>query len=921
MKKKNNYIIYVIALTLFSTSSCQINEYFGIPRQGHRITFKTATSYKNAATTKTVYSGDGDYEGEILVRERIDWVSGDEIRIWSDKASLPDGSANWADYIVTPTSNSGANSYATVSNKAANGLVWGEGTHEFYSLYPSPASGGESASVDGKTISAFIPPTQTYTIRDGKLMPDMDYAYMYAALRTEASSSVALSFKPMFTAFEITVDSADDATMTLTSFELSSSSSGLSGSFTATLTADTDGPSSTASYSVGETGNSVRLVFDGGLIIKKGEAKSFTVFTLPIDASDLTIRFTTSKGEEKTLALNLSDGNPVVFSGGKKYRITSLGIPGSWSYSMENIPSITLSTNAEKVYGGDRDITVVSRRTRGSTALPFPWRAQAQVDGNWIEANDPRWPDWLSLSAYSGDGNNNIIRVHVGPNVVQKFPLGGIGAGIAEELSLFTEHGTRSSPFDLSRHDIYGASNSGNLSTTANCYIIGAPGWYMFPLVYGNAIKNGVDNTRAYRPLVTSSLAMSSFVGADGNAITSPYILQDSGLSLSGEYDACIVWEDVMPGYGIIDPESVEIVDSPDGAGLSCPYLRFHISSDDIKPGNVVLALRDKGNGDKILWNWHIWITRNYSNELQTSSVVYRPGTASTASLQFMNVNLGWTPPISYEALQTTGRSIRLRFIQDAPGTAYKMPNVTQQAYNGTVYQGLEWGGTYYQWGRKDPFLPARGYIDGNANVNRCSSSPAGYTITSGTSGVPQSSHSGSMESLYRSFIREPYRMFRSDHQIGALNAWDADNTQFVSDSPVLKTVYDPCPPGFTVPRFRAFTGFTFDGGNATAPSEIYGDFVEAVSVQQGYPCGWMFTSSGTTSNKTVYVPIVGMRNYNGTIVSIGDRGYYWTSGRYDKTNPVSVYSESGFFTRTRVDPLYNVPSGHAMSVRPVREQ
>ncbi len=920
MKKNNTYFYYAaFVLTLFTATSCQISEIFSHSKQGDSVIFKTATTYLNGIATKTVYSGDGTFEGETLVRERIDWVSGDEIRIWSDKASLPDGSADWADYIITPTSNAGAISYASVSNKAANGLVWGEGVHEFFSLYPSPASGAASSSISGKTVSSYIPSVQTYTIRDGKLMPDMDYAYMYAALRTDASSSVVLSFKPMFTAFEFTIESADDATMTLTSFELSSSSVGLSGSFSATLAASTDGPSSTASYSLGETDNRVRLVFDGGLVIKKGEAKSFTVFTLPIEASDLTIRFTTSKGEVKTLALNLSDGTPVAFSGGRKHRITSLGIPGSWSYSMENIPSITLSTNAEKVYGGEREITVVSRRMRGSTSLPFPWKAQAQVEGTWIEANDPRWPAWLSLSAYSGDGNSNTIRVHIGPNDVQKFPLGGIGAGIAGELSLQTEVGSENAPFDLSRHDIYGALNSGNRATTANCYVIGAPGWYMLPLVYGNAIKNGSDNTMAYRPLVSSPLAMSSFVGADGNAITSPYILQDSGLSLSGQYDACIVWEDVMPGYGIIDPESVEIVDSPSGAGLPCSYIRFHIPSADIKPGNVVLALRDRGNGNKILWNWHIWITRNYSNELQTSPVVYRPTATSTSSLQFMNVNLGWTPPISYEAIVTTSRSIRLRFIQDAPGTASRTPSVTQQAYNGTAYQGNEWCGTYYQWGRKDPFLSARGFIDGDANVNRSSSSPAGYTITSGQTGVLQNNHSGTLESLYRSFTREPYRMFRNDDLIGALNAWDADNTQYAADSPVIKTVYDPCPPGFTVPRFRAFTGFTSDGTNATSQADIYGDYVEATS---GYPAGWRFTTSGTQSNKTVFFPMSGMRNYaGGRIVSIGERGYYWTTGRYDKTNPVAPYAESGFFTKSRVDPLYNVPWSHAMSIRPVREQ
>lgn len=917
--KKNTLLIITASLCFLLLSSCGVEDLTQPAGSGDRVVFKTGITYENGIATRTVYSGDGDYVGETLVRERINWVSGDEIRIWSDKAHLPDGSANWADYVVTPTSNANANSYASVANKGANGLVWGEGTHEFYSLYPSPASASGASSINGKTVSVSIPSLQSYTVQDGKLMPDMDYAYMYAALRTEVSSSVTLSFKPMFTAFEFTVDSADDPTMTLTSFELISSSSELSGSFNATLTANADSPSSTASYSLGETTKSVRLDFTGGLTIRKGEPKSFTVFTLPIDVTDLKIRFTNNRGEVKSLSLNLADGTPVAFTGCKKYRITSLGVPGTWTYSIDQIPNITLRTDNEKVYGGNRDITVVSQRKRGTTAEPFPWRAQARVNGVWVEAGDPNWPDWLSLSAYSGDGDNNTVTVHIGPNEIQKAPLGGLGASIAETMSSKPEVGSESAPYDLSVHNIYGNTNTGSRSTTANSYVVGNPGWYMFPLVYGNAIKNGSNNTQSYRPGINAPMVMSSFVGADGNAITSPYILQDAGLSLSGEYDACVVWEDVMPGYGIVSPESVKIVNSPSGAGLSCPYICFYIAPEDIKPGNVVLALRDKGNGNKILWSWHIWLIMTDSVDVQTSNVVFRPTSTTTASLSLMNVNLGWAPPISYEPLTTTQRTNQLRFVQDTPGTASRTMSVTQQAYAGAAYEGKEWNGTFYQWGRKDPFLSGRGYSSGEENYNKCGSSPSGYTITSGVSYVPQSRHSGTIENLYSTFSLNPTVMYRNDDLVDALNAWDADNTQFATDSPVLKTIYDPCPPGFSVPRFRAFTGFTVDGTNATSSSEIYGDYID-MNLSTGYPCGWMFTATANQSNKTIFFPISGMRIYNGNITSTGERGYYWTSARYDKTNPQASYSESGFFSTSRVDPLYNAPAGHAMSIRPVRE-
>jgi len=176
------------------------------------------------------------------------------------------------------------------------------------------------------------------------------------------------------------------------------------------------------------------------------------------------------------------------------------------------------------------------------------------------------------------------------------------------------------------------------------------------------------------------------------------------------------------------------------------------------------------------------------------------------------------------------------------------------------------------------------------------------------------------MGSLYSAFILEPYRMLRCDSFLGALNAWDADNADFASDSRVVKTVYDPCPPGFCVPRLNSFTGFTLSGSNSSSGSEILGDFIEADNAT-GRPAGWLFSSSGTNADKTLFFGLTGMRSgFSGAAVSLGDRGYYWTAGRFEN-NANLAYAESGYMTRPRVDPKYNVPYSHALTVRPVLEQ
>ena len=64
------------------------------------------------------------------------------------------------------------------------------------------------------------------------------------------------------------------------------------------------------------------------------------------------------------------------------------------------------------------------------------------------------------------------------------------------------QNATPVSNLDLSMVD--NAGNSRTSRTTANCYLVHAPGTYKIPLVYGNAIKNGAVNTEAFNPTGTS---------------------------------------------------------------------------------------------------------------------------------------------------------------------------------------------------------------------------------------------------------------------------------------------------------------------------------------------------------------------------------------------------------------------------------
>ena len=78
---------------------------------------------------------------------------------------------------------------------------------------------------------------------------------------------------------------------------------------------------------------------------------------------------------------------------------------------------------------------------------------------------------------------------------------------------------------DLSYFDIYGGKHT--TRETANCYVIREPGYYCFPLVYGNAITGDKVNTEAYT-IGTGSQYKSEFINYIGNQISNPYILPDT---------------------------------------------------------------------------------------------------------------------------------------------------------------------------------------------------------------------------------------------------------------------------------------------------------------------------------------------------------------------------------------------------------
>lgn len=146
--------------------------------------------------------------------------------------------------------------------------------------------------------------------------------------------------------------------------------------------------------------------------------------------------------------------------------------------------------------------------------------------------------------------------------------------------------GSADDPHDLS-YDYNGQMN------TANCYVVTHPGYYKFPLVYGNAIKNGATNAIAYES--------STFVNHLDRQITEPYIYSNENCTVGS---ADLLWQDAQ-----------DLISNISLSGDK-HYIQFKITKENIEQGNAVIAVKDESGN--IMWSWHIWVTNKNVYETYT---------------------------------------------------------------------------------------------------------------------------------------------------------------------------------------------------------------------------------------------------------------------------------------------------------------
>ena len=494
----------------------------------------------------------------------------------------------------------------------------------------------------------------------------------------------------------------------------------------------------------------------------------------------------------------------------------------------------TSGTVATSDDGATTTYTVTSYVDDDSQHRQVKWKVigyDADGDGNFSMSEKPTW--LRSLDGEGGTSTNDVESHTATFNTNER--------NLLKERNEAMQNATPASNYNLSN-----SSGASAIQNTANCYVIDAPGTYRIPLVYGNAIKNGSDNTSAYKTTVTGGfvpgfteeLTLDNFVDHNDHKITSPYINVQNATRPATQAE--VIWSDVS---GIVSNATVT------GSGQSS-FLEFTVNKNQLVNGNAVIAVKNASG--TVMWSWHLWFTPK-------SSLKKIPFTSGGTTYNFMTDNLGW------KYTKWTGglkREVVVKIEQQAETGEKKTATITlKQAPGNNVREGY---GNLYQWGRKDPlpgtdtFYPNTGYKFNDGYVI------VGDQVTDYTN--PANVQRMEKRTIGLS-IREPGIMLPkvgggklswTNHQY--INLWSADNDKmYESETPIkngVKTIYDPSPVGFKVPDAYAFK-----------------DLSKGVAVwENGY-------TLKVDNDKDIYFPAGGYRDGNdGVIKGVNGYAMYWAS-------------------------------------------
>ena len=591
-------------------------------------------------------------------------------------------------------------------------------------------------------------------------------------------------------------------------------------------------------------------------VLTGNDGDNYTFYMIPQELTGKNIavyvEFTDGSKIESTLKGSWLAGTT------KTYKLSEKN--STWEYTLETTNPANVAYNQDK----SNDYHVTSyRNAPDGTKQPVKWKAVGfeeydRATDSWTNLGTNK-PTWLTaMSKENGEGGANA---ESGRATITKADLKDRLTEYNKVLQTATEKGAAGNYYNLSN-----ANGGDAIQNTANSYLISAPGYYRIPLVYGNAVKGGTTNESSYKTAHTGTDVLSNFKDHLGNDITTPYINVQNASNPATQ--ASIVW---MDQKDLVD--GLTVTNNGDKS-----FVNFHVSAANIKNGNAVITV--KSADGTIMWSWHLWF--DHSDALSTIACTNHEGDNFKITKNILGYTLYKWKSTSYES----PRVARMKIEQEVGNGAKKSAYIT---ITQSPYAEREYSTALYQFGRKDAF-------------------PGTNTLYESTF----VENGGNNISIVNA-IQNPGTFYTDGNKWGTeykyFNLWSMQTTsQGDASKTLVKTVYDPCPVGFTMPPLKTFSGATTTGITNTNNKDI--------NALGNWDQGWHFYAKDSSSPSTVYYPAIGSRTARaGSLYGVKDRGYYWVGV------PSSTTAGSNLdITNTKVIPANNLNRAVGCSIRPVAE-